>query len=507
MTSRSDFLVYLIDEEQGSRELLQDTLQQAGYRVLTFSDPEFARAEMPVNPPHVVLATDHLGGVDAVALLETQQKILPESQFIFLEENRDIERSLEMLRRGAYGFLRKPLTNLPEVVVHVDRAVEKIFLNQKNDVLLKEIEKRNDIIQAMEAREKSQFQDTFVAEEVFDVLEPLRNPNDLIEAYVQHMGPVLGEEKIAFLKHAPAYYSLTVTHGYGVDLARLRGLGVNFKDHPKEYPEVLMNLTESREAQEFLQVAFGVDEYVLQPLVVGEEVYGVFVFFRRIDEPHLQRITRLSLRALSLQLENVLIEKKVHDQAVRDWNTGLFNKKFFLERLDEELSRARRIQMPLSVIRADVDHMGFYNQIMGPHAGDLLLRMAGNLIKKTSRKTDFVGFLGDDEFAVILPHTPGIGAAVRAERLRRLFESALFPGREQQPLGTVTLSFGVSEYPSICHDAETLMESAARALDQIKTSTRNQVCLANAPKGHSPDFGAQEWGGIHDGLPAHLRRS
>ncbi|MEQ1879264.1 MAG: GGDEF domain-containing protein, partial [Bdellovibrionia bacterium] len=107
--------------------------------------------------------------------------------------------------------------------------------------------------------------------------------------------------------------------------------------------------------------------------------------------------------------------------------------------------------------------------------------------KRTSRIVDIAGRIGPAEFAVILPHTDKKGAAIKAEKLRKLVELTRFPQRETQPGQKFTVSIGVSEYPSLCHDGEALMQSADSAYFQVKNTT-NQVCLAAAPHAFKPDF-------------------
>jgi diguanylate cyclase (GGDEF)-like protein len=108
-------------------------------------------------------------------------------------------------------------------------------------------------------------------------------------------------------------------------------------------------------------------------------------------------------------------------------------------------------------------------------------------VRKTSRINDIVGRLSEDELGLVLPHTGGRGAAIKAERLRRMVESADFSkvlGRQR----AVTVSVGVSKYPSFCHDADELYQSADNALFQVKEAGMNRVCLASVPDGFVADF-------------------
>ncbi len=89
---------------------------------------------------------------------------------------------------------------------------------------------------------------------------------------------------------------------------------------------------------------------------------------------------------------------------------------------------------------------------------------------------------------MLLPHTDKYGAAIKAEKFRRLVEKTEFlPEHLEQSELSVRVSIGVSEYPSICMDAETLWNAADSAYFQVKR-VGNKVCLSAAPKNLEPDF-------------------
>ena len=118
----------------------------------------------------------------------------------------------------------------------------------------------------------------------------------------------------------------------------------------------------------------------------------------------------------------------------------------------------------------------------------ILLKMLTDIFIKTSRKVDFVVRFHTGEFVMILPHTDQERATLKAERLRRTISTAKFPYMEGQPLGCISISVGISEYPSTSQDATALIQVADNALYQVKKSTKNQVCLGKAPEGFQPDF-------------------
>jgi len=96
--------------------------------------------------------------------------------------------------------------------------------------------------------------------------------------------------------------------------------------------------------------------------------------------------------------------------------------------------------------------------------------------------------LGGEEFGILCAHTPGVGAAIKAEKIRLTIENTKFPNGEKQPLGKVTVSMGVSEFPSFVNDGQALIRSADDALYKVKQGGRNRVCMAEAPANFKPEF-------------------
>ncbi len=164
--------------------------------------------------------------------------------------------------------------------------------------------------------------------------------------------------------------------------------------------------------------------------------------------------------------------------------TELLNRPQFYKKLDEETARARRLEKPIAVVRLSIDHLSEIEQSFGRSNRDLILRTIASIIKKTSRVNDYSCRTEDNVFSLILPHCGRKGAALRAERLRRIIESHAFALNDLK----VTISAGVSEYPSLSIDAQDLDLSAGKALEFIVGKGGNKVCLYKPVQEFKPDF-------------------
>ena len=160
--------------------------------------------------------------------------------------------------------------------------------------------------------------------------------------------------------------------------------------------------------------------------------------------------------------------------ALRDPLTRLFNKRYFLDRLDSELKFAKRHNTSVSLLLLDIDHFKQVNDTFGHLAGDAVLINLANVLTRAVRNEDVVARFGGEELAVILRATPLDPALLLADRLRRTIEGMVTPhgGRELR----VTTSIGAAEYPSAkVERIEELIEAADRALYRAKGGGRNRV--------------------------------
>jgi len=222
---------------------------------------------------------------------------------------------------------------------------------------------------------------------------------------------------------------------------------------------------------------------LLLPLVAGDETIGVAQFER--DAPgtftrrDLARVRALASQAAAT-LANVRSHQDIHNQAVTDGLTGLFNRRHIQAVLLDERRRAQRYGHPLSLIMLDVDGFKTYNDTYGHVQGDVLLKMLSAILRSAVRAVDIVGRFGGEEFIIILPETPATEAYQAAERLRLAVARTVFPGFADDPGLAVfkTISLGVATYPDVPDDAQSLVQIADAALYRAKRGGRNQTVQA-----------------------------
>jgi len=173
-------------------------------------------------------------------------------------------------------------------------------------------------------------------------------------------------------------------------------------------------------------------------------------------------------------MENAQLYAKAKERAHTDELTGLFNHRYFHERLDEEISRCSRFGDIFSLLFLDMDLFKAYNDIYGHLAGDDMLKQIGQYIKSSIRGIDMAFRYGGDEFTVILPQAALDDACKVAERVRKRIEVEM--DSKGAPL---TCSLGIASWPTDGVMREEIIQAADASLYYAKQMGRNRICLAS----------------------------
>lgn len=228
-----------------------------------------------------------------------------------------------------------------------------------------------------------------------------------------------------------------------------------------------------------------IDALAVIPIVLYDENVGSLVlraarkgtgftlreisFFEIVAEAASNALERAHLFE-SIQLAN----KRLEHLATTDGLTGLYNHRYFRERLDGELERAFRYRLPLSCLIFDVDNFKSLNDTYGHLLGDSVLKELAQHAQGHIRKSDLIARYGGEEFVVILPQTDSDGAATEAERLRLEIERHTFQGVPSER--RVTVSVGAA---TLLHDVmmngDDLLHAADKALYNAKNNGKNRI--------------------------------
>lgn len=183
---------------------------------------------------------------------------------------------------------------------------------------------------------------------------------------------------------------------------------------------------------------------------------------------------------INARIKNIsFVNERVHDlekMLDRDYLTGLYNRKFFMERFNEEIAWAVRYCEPFSIVIMDIDFFKKVNDTYGHSCGDEVLKQAAKRISMAVRTEDIAARYGGEEFILLMPNTNGDNALTVCERIRYSFENKPFVCQELDKEFSVTISQGLTIFsegmePSI----DKLISRADEALYKAKESGRNRT--------------------------------
>ncbi len=215
-----------------------------------------------------------------------------------------------------------------------------------------------------------------------------------------------------------------------------------------------------------------------------EHVGDMVLLATSTNGKYTELLTNDILAALQNHVQSALTNAHKYDairrQVVTDHLTGLYNRRFFMNRAGEEIERSLRHQEPLSVLMIDIDHFKQFNDAYGHATGDRVLQTVARALKDALRSPDICSRHGGEEFAVLLPSTPGDAAYHVAERVRRTLGGTRYTGLGLPPEVNITISVGVATCPRDATVLDELMELADKALYRAKADGRDTVVLWGA---------------------------
>lgn len=221
------------------------------------------------------------------------------------------------------------------------------------------------------------------------------------------------------------------------------------------------------------------------PVASGSEVLGVLCVTDRADGLAFTQGDLSTLRTLSAPLALAISRERVRAQAdsyahaaAIDPVSGLFNRRYFHARLEEELQRAHRHALSVGLLMVDVDDFKSINDRYGHLVGDAVIRAIADILRRSVRVFDVCTRFGGEEFAVVMPGSGAEDAGRIAERIRQRVQNytPADPGLASLKI-TVSVGFAVSQLNTSPHD---LISSADVALYEAKRTGKNQVRAASA---------------------------
>jgi len=215
-----------------------------------------------------------------------------------------------------------------------------------------------------------------------------------------------------------------------------------------------------------------VQTFAAIPLLSGKKVVGILTV-ENMPQEEFEKFMILAME-FTLEIKKVLLYETVEKLAITDSLTSLYVRRYFLERMEEELQRSRRYAFNFSFLMIDIDDFKRANDTYGHLVGDVILKEVSAIMKEVVREIDLVARYGGEEFAVLLPETGMEGAKIVAERIKTKVAENTFKAYDERL--HITVSIGVAVYPDHGMEAGDLIEGADAALYAAKKLGKNVVC-------------------------------
>jgi diguanylate cyclase (GGDEF)-like protein len=375
------------------------------------------------------------------------------------------------------------LSHFIDAIDEKEKSNEIVNMEMDTDTIMSD-EKIKKIIGAIEAK-KSKIENyrmlTKVAEELLSTLDK----RDIVKVIVGYLPKLTGKQNVKcmlLVKHEETDTFIQTTEEHSEDQLVKGAPGVYKKDPFDEwviknkYTLFIKNVDDDLRFRNLRKDWILFKSLISMPLFENKRLIGILKFYSKEAETFDNEDVRL-LNYLgdisSSVVENSILYKKTEALATQDGLTGLFIRRYFIERLDEEIKRAKTTDSSFSYVMIDIDHFKDCNDTYGHLFGDTVLRFLGGFLKDDLRDVDVAGRYGGEEFAIILPNTNMNGAKFVADRLRENFSKLVIAVNENEGM-KLTLSMGGVEYKKGMKVMD-VMNQADKALYYSKENGRNKV--------------------------------
>lgn len=213
-------------------------------------------------------------------------------------------------------------------------------------------------------------------------------------------------------------------------------------------------------------------KYDQHPIVINNQT-AAFLLIAGL-KPQDSEKAQILIRQFQLAIRRAFLYEQVQALTVTDTLTQVYNRRYFLQKLEEEIERARKTKSFFSYLMLDVDRFKEHNDNYGHLVGDVILREVALAIKENVRQVDFAGRYGGEELAIVLSGTGRNDALAVGERIRQAIAGKTIKAYDEQI--KVTASIGVAVFPDHASSAQPLIDCADQALYLAKAGGRNKIC-------------------------------
>ncbi len=459
---------------------LKLSLNDKKYECQLYADADLLLNDLAYNIPHVIILDVPSLVLPLHEYIEKCLLVSHEIKFIVLAPTGNLK-SLKNYRQ--YGVMQIVDSNGEASAIEnqtayaVDNTCEVLYRTYQNEQLYEnyrsEQAKSSDLVSTL----NSERQSTTVRPYQLRISQykTAESKENLLDVFYSQTPA----QSWIFLKYASSIKTFIAVSFSQVPESWIEGLSFKVPQRENNFIQQIL-LGETPDSMVvYLKNKFESHNVKLLPLIIKNELEGVLISTQDISADVAEDFSLMSLVYSLLAYES---QPKHLD--IEDSLTGFYNKVFYQRLLEREIERARRDYLPLSIVKIGIDKFSELEISQGRSFADEILKKISNVIKLTSRIPDYLCRTSENEFTVVLIDCNRKGAAIRAERLRIELNKESYSKNGI----AITVSQGISEYPSLSHTVEDLDSSAQKSLQFISTKGGDKICIYKPSSNHKPEF-------------------
>ena len=467
-TYKSEFQICLFDEDFGRSETHKQFLEKQGFQIQALGSHGLLMESLSGDLAHVYILYYQPLSMKFRQTIDRIRETSDDVEIVLLGA-RDFWPGIENLinNQKVDHFWSYPFAGPEEFEHRLEKLIEKriyrLIAEQRSEETAK-IVSRLDQMVTPDAEQLS----VTVAKDIMGLIS--RNHNSeaqMVTEFIDMLKKNHPGSEFIYFKNYQSKNQLLVTRTSFASDNYFRGQSLAFSEpHFWQEPEKSLN-----DMTQMIGEQFSVDEFSFQPVEIARQLYGFVMAVHYDDGEHLNK----ACRYLALSLRNLRLESSNQVDVFVQPDDILIKNAQLAPLLSREVSRARRLKLPVTVIHGQIDFLA--NQKEEFHK--LVAELKGVL-----RSYDFLCTLSDHQLVVIMPHCGFEDGAIKAETLRR---NLVTRGLKTQN-NPLRMCFGVSEFPSLSGGADDLLNDAEKACQQVLVSGKNKVCLYSEAPDHQREF-------------------
>ncbi len=473
-----DFTVFVLsqDAELGSRVKLD--LSQAGYDSYFLADLDEMLGRAQQSPPHIMVIDHNAVVGDLTALIEQILKISAEIKLVLLTDARHFEELKTFKDYNLVAVLDSHQENSTvQVLFAVEQACEVLYRTYQNEHVFS-------LYQQSQAQ-LATVMETANRERHGPAVRPFQmriadykmaeSKDELLQKFFQQTP----QQAWVFLKYIKSIQTFIAVSNQNMLENWVESLSFKIPGDAEEFNNQIIIGQFPESLLQYIKEKWNVDTIKILPLSLKDQVEGLLITTQNISAEVAEDFSLMSLVYQVLALESQPLHLDVEDPL-----TGFYNQLFYKRILEKEIDRSKRTLAPISVVKVAVDSFAEIESSQGRNFADEVIKKIAQVISRTSRLPDYACRTNENEFSLVLTNCNRKGAALRAERLRQILKVESF----SRSGFVITVSQGISEYPSLTRTGIELDSSAQKALGFIISKGGDKICIFKAPQDHRPDF-------------------